>query len=77
MTTPGAALHVVGVTVSDAARLAGVPVRTVYTWIADQRLTVRIPPGRRSRDRRVNPVEVQELADLRRDGRLPRLDRDG
>ena len=61
------------VSVPVAARLAGVPARTVYLWVREERLTV--VGGRRKT--KVNALEVQELAGLRRDGRLPRLDRAG
>lgn len=59
-------------TVRDAARLAHIPVRTIYLWIAEERLTM----GRESRGRLVNLVEVEQLRDLRgRGGRLPKLDK--
>lgn len=64
------------VSVKEAARLAGVPIRTMYEWIREQRLTV-IRPGGKQRGALVNALEAQELAGLRKSGKLPRLDKAG
>lgn len=58
--------------VREAAHLAHIPVRTIYLWIAEERLTV----NRISRGRLVNLAEVEQLRDLRgHGGRLRRLDK--
>ena len=59
-----------------AARLAGVPLRTMYQWIREERLTVTRPAGKQ-RGALVNALEAQELAGLRKAGKLPRLDKAG
>jgi len=64
------------VPVKVAARLAGVPVRTLYEWIREERLTFITPAGR-TRGVLVNALEAQELAGLRKAGKLPRLDKAG
>lgn len=64
------------VPVKEAARLAGVPIRTMYEWIREGRLTVT-RPGEKQRGALVNALEAQELAGLRKSGKLPRLDRAG
>jgi hypothetical protein len=56
-----------------AAHLAGVPIRTMYEWIREERLTVTRPKGKRGA--LINALEAQELAGLRKGGRLPRLDK--
>jgi predicted site-specific integrase-resolvase len=56
--------------VREAARLAHIPTRTIYLWIAEGRLTVVGP----RRSQKVDLVEVEQLRDLRRQGgRLPKL----
>lgn len=62
------------VPVKTAAALAGVSERTVYDWIKQARMTFTLAEGRK-RGALVNALEAQELAGLRRDGRLPRVDR--
>lgn len=58
--------------VREAARLAHIPTRTVYLWIAEGRLTVAGP----RRSQKVDLVEVEQLRDQRRAcGRLPKLDK--
>ncbi len=56
--------------VREAARLAHIPVRTIYLWIAEERLLAYGP----RRSQKVDLVEVEQLRDLRRSGgRLPKL----
>lgn len=59
--------------VKDAAKLAKVPLRTIYEWVQEERLTVTLPPGRK-RGAMVNYLEVEQLLKLRRAGRMPRVD---
>ena len=59
--------------VREAARLAHVPVRTIYLWIAEERLTVTGP----SRSQKVDLAGVERLRDLRLpSGRLRRVDKE-
>lgn len=64
------------VTAKTAADLAGVPLRTMYQWIREERLTVTRSAGK-PRGVLVNALEAQELAGLRKAGKLPRLDKAG
>lgn len=64
------------VPVKEASKLFDVSVRALYEWIRDERLTVVRPAGRK-RGALLNAYEVEELAGLRKDGRLPRIDRVG
>ena len=58
--------------IREAARLAHIPTRTIYLWIAEGRLTATGP----LRSQKVDLVEVEQLRDLRRrSGRLPKLDK--
>lgn len=59
-----------------AAKLAGVSLSALYEWIREERLTV-VRPADRRRGVLVNALEAQELAGLRKGGRLPRLDKAG
>lgn len=61
------------VTVAEASRHSRVPVRTIYAWIDEDRLTVTYRNGTVM----VRPTEVDELAEIResRGGSLPRVDR--
>jgi excisionase family DNA binding protein len=60
-------------TVREAARLAHIPTRTIYLWIAEERLTME----RESRGRLVNLIEVEHLRDLRLpSGRIRRVDKE-
>jgi hypothetical protein len=59
--------------VKDAARIAGIPVSTLYEWIREARMTVTLPANRQ-RGSLVNVHEVVELAELRGAGKLPRVD---
>lgn len=56
-------------TVTAVAHLTGVPARTIRTWIGDGRITVVWSKGKLL----VDQEEVEQLADLRGQGRLPRL----
>lgn len=61
-------------TVKDASKLSQVPVRTIYEWISEERLTFTLPAGK-TRGTMVNLPEIEQLAKLRKAGRLPRFDR--
>lgn len=59
-------------TIPIAARLAGVPERTIRNWVRDGRITERWDRGRRL----VEPQEVMALRDMREDSgqrQLPNL----
>jgi hypothetical protein len=59
-------------TVVDAARLAGIPERTLREWVAAGRLTTARARG----VVHVDPLEVVQLSRLRgAGGRLPRKDK--
>lgn len=62
--------------VKEAAKLAMVSERTIYEWIAEERMTSTIEPGRK-RGALVDVEEVLQLAEFRKDGRLPRKDKTG
>lgn len=53
---------------ADAAAATGVPLRTLQRWVADGRVTVK----RRGKAWLVDPLEVDELVEMReqRGGRL-------
>lgn len=57
-------------TTAMAADLSGVPQRTIQRWAAEGRITSEIRAG----DIHVNAAEVEELAEHRYAGRLPRID---
>lgn len=63
-------------TVKDAAKLSQVPVRTIYEWLSEERLTSALPEGKK-RGTMVNLPEIEQLASLRKAGRLPRFDQAG
>lgn len=58
------------ITIADAAHLTRVPARTLYRWVADERCTSTRVNGCTL----VDLEEIEELADRRRAGRLPRID---
>lgn len=58
------------ITIADAAHLTHIPARTLYRWVTDERCTSNRVNGRTL----VDLEEIEELADHRRSGRLPRID---
>lgn len=56
-------------TVTAVAHLSGVPARTIRNWIGEGRITVEYRRGRLL----VDQDEVEQLRDLRGQGRLPHL----
>lgn len=59
-------------TVTETARLTGVPTRTIRRWIGEQRITCEYEDGKLL----VSPLEVSELQERRAGGRLRRLHRE-
>lgn len=58
------------ITIADAAHLTHIPARTLYRWVAEERCTSTRVNGRTF----VHLEEIEELADRRRAGRLPKID---
>lgn len=59
-------------TVDQVAAGTGVPRRTIYQWVVEERLTIDHRTG--DNTLLIDPQEVIELMDMRRAGRLPRVD---